>query len=283
MVYLALYVVATPIGNLDDMTLRALETLRRVDAIIAEDTRTYRTLATRHGIPAKSVYSLYKGNESARIEQILPRLRDGLEAALVTESGTPAVSDPGALLVRRCLESGVRVIPIPGPSSLTAALSVAGVFAERIIFIGFLPKNNPAGAIVDLLLGGTAVVCFEHPARLVSTLKDLAARAPTARVVITRELTKKFEECRAGSAADAQKAFDGRTVKGEVAIIIEAAPDAGENDDAKKSANESALRWLKSLRDESVSLSSAVRVVSQMLNLPKRAVYAEALKLWEAA
>ena len=221
---LALYVVATPVGNLEDITLRALKILKEVEAVIAEDTRTFRKLSLRHSLPPKPVYSLYQGNESARVEQLLPRLQAGLEAALVTESGTPAVSDPGALLVRRCLESAVRVVPIPGPSALTAALSIAGVFAGRVTFVGFLSRKNPALDLLEILHSGSAAVFFEHPGRLARTIAQVSEAAPGARLVIGRELTKQFEEVWSGTAADAAGAFAARTVKGEGVVGAEPAP-----------------------------------------------------------
>lgn len=276
---MALYVVATPIGNMEDMTYRAVNTLRQVDAVVAEDTRTYRNLATRFSIPAKPVYSLYKGNESARADQLLPKLQDGLEAALISESGTPAVSDPGALLVRRCLESGVRVIPIPGPSTLTAILSVAGIFSTRVAFLGFLPKKNPIGDVVRTMEDGTPVVFFENARRAIRTFEDLAAAAPRARLVVGREMTKKFEEIWNGPAADAPAAFQKKTLKGELAVAVDPAPKpSSESGPAVDCARALAL-----LKEENIPLSSAVRILSKQLGASRRVLYAEALKVWKTA
>ena len=274
---MALYVVATPIGNLDDMTIRAVDTLRKVEAIIAEDTRTYRKLSTRFSIPNKPVYSLYKGNESARTEQLLPKLLEGLEAALVSESGTPTVSDPGALLVRRCLDSGVRVVPIPGPSTLTALLSASGIFCPHFTFLGFLPDKKPVEAVVKALDAGNTVVFFENPRRMAAVLDQLAAAAPTARLVVGRELTKKFEEIWSCRAADAPEMFRLKSLKGEMAVVVE--PDRGAAADREPDLTN--LRSsLSRFRNDSVPLATAVRRLADDFDLPRRRIYAEALKLY---
>lgn len=278
---LALYVVATPIGNLDDISARAVRTLREADAIIAEDTRTYRKLATRHSIPNKTVYSLYKGNESGRVNQLLPMLQKGLNAALVSESGTPAVSDPGALLLRRCLDAHVPVVPIPGPSALTAILSISGIFSDKITFLGFLSKKNPAADILAAMKTGAAVVFFEHPRRLGRTLERLADAAPGVRLVIGRELTKRFEEIWSGRIEEAPAVFGKRLLKGEIVVVIEP-PDSGGSKPSMADPDESlrARESILKLRAAKVPLSAAVRQVARDLNLPRRALYAEALKLY---
>ncbi len=264
---------------MDDITLRALKTLREADAIVAEDTRTYRKLSTRHGIPNKPVYSLYKGNESARVENLLPKLQEGLNAALVSESGTPAVSDPGALLVRRCLESAVPVIPIPGPSSLTAILSVAGIFSDRVTFFGFLSKKKSIKQIVETVESGGAAVFFENPRRLVPTLEQLSSALPEARLVIGRELTKRFEEIWSGRLDAGVAAFEKRNLKGEIAVVIEPGSSSGRKSDAVPDFRE-ARTALSKLREANISLSTAVRQVARELSLSRRALYAEALKLY---
>lgn len=278
---LALYVVATPIGNMEDITLRALKTLKEVQAIIAEDTRTYRKLAARHAIPAKPVYSLYKGNESARVEQILPRLADGLEAALVTESGTPAVSDPGALLIRRCLESGVRVVPLPGPSSLAAAISIAGIFSGPVTFLGFLSKKKPGKELLETMASGSSVVFFEHAGRLPATLKMIADQMPGARVVVAREMTKRHEEIWNGTASCAADEFGKKSVKGEVVVIAEPVGDAGNGDDVDCTTQ--IRETLAKLRDQGVSVSVAVRQIGRLPGVARREIYRQALEIYSVA
>ncbi|MBI4178261.1 16S rRNA (cytidine(1402)-2'-O)-methyltransferase [bacterium] len=277
---MALYVVATPIGNLEDITGRALRILREVQAVIAEDTRTYRKLATRYGIPAKPLYSLYKGNESARARQILPKLQEGLEAALVSESGTPGVSDPGALLVRQCLEAGVRVVPIPGPSSITAVLSAAGIFAWPVVLFGFLSGKQTLDHVLQAVTAGQTAVFFEHPARLPKTLNLLSEKAPSLRAVIGRELTKHFEQIWAGPVSDAGKAFDARNLKGELVIALEPRPGEARRAAVSEENIDRARSALQELRDARMTLSSAVRKVGAEAGVPRKRLYDEALKIW---
>ena len=268
---------------MDDITIRALKTLKDVASIIAEDTRSYRILAARHGIPNKPVYSLYKGNESARVEQILPDLQGGLEAALVSECGTPAVYDPGALLVRRCLESGVSVVPIPGPSSLTALLSVAGIFSGDIVFLAFLPKKHPVKEIIRVLESRSVAVFFEHPRRFHKTIKELYVQAGSSRMVLGREMTKHFEEIWSGTVDDAKTKFEGRVLKGEIAVMVE--PPAGRLDRTADEIQMDQQRLRETLllsKNANVPLSSAVRQIAREMGLPKRDVYALALKVWES-
>ena len=267
---------------MDDITLRALKTLQGADAIITEDTRTYRKLAERHAIPNKPVYSLYKGNESARVEQILPMLAEGLSAALVSESGTPAVSDPGALLVRRCLDAGIQVIPVPGPSTLTAAMSIAGIFSGPITFFGFLPKKNPAADVISALDGGATAVFFERPDRLPNTLRELAAGRPDTRLVVARELTKRFEEIWSARAADAARICEKKIAKGEVVVVAE--PPAENNSAAREAGGEErmckARETLSEFRNARVPLSTAARLAARFLGMPRRELYREALVVY---
>lgn len=276
---MALYVVAGPIGNLEDISFRAVRTLREVEAIIAEDTRTFRKLAQTYNLPNKTVYSLYKGNESGRVAQLVPKLQAGLEAALVSEAGTPAVSDPGAMLVRACLENGVRVIPIPGPSSFTAVLSAAGVYAWPVVFFGFLPKKKSVDDVSRTVMEGRTAVFFESPRRFPETLKALSSSLPDARLVVGRELTKHFEEIWSGKAADAAAAFAGRTLKGELVLVVEPTA-AGSKSEISEDRMGRARAELGRLRDAKITLSSAVRKISSEHDLPRGRIYQEALKIW---
>lgn len=219
---MALFVVATPIGHLEDITLRALETLKRVDLVIAEDTRSYRVLAQRHGLPARRVYSLYKGNEPGRVKQVLPWLIGGMSAALVSENGTPALSDPGALLIQACVDQRIPIVPVPGPSALTAALSVCPHARLPVTFLGFLPKRaaDRVKALTPCLSAAGTAVFFENPGRLAASLACVAATFPRARVTVCRELTKLHEEIWSGDAAGARDEFGSRRVKGEVTVLV---------------------------------------------------------------
>ncbi len=279
---MALYVVATPIGNMEDITLRGVSTLKRVQAVIAEDTRSYRKLAVRLDIPAKPVFSLYKGNESARVDHLIPKLKEGLEAALVSESGTPAVSDPGALLVRRCHESGIRVIPVPGASAVAAILSVAGHFCDRVTFFGFLSKRNRIDDAARELSQGAAVIFFDHPARIFRSLEAFADRGIPLRAVMGRELTKLHEEIVSGTLPDLIAALRGRALKGEIVVLLEPVrgPVSLPEELERQSQGEDLLRQF---HKDNLSLSDSVKVAARQTSLPRRRLYAQALKIWNRA
>jgi 16S rRNA (cytidine1402-2'-O)-methyltransferase len=225
-----LFVVATPIGNLEDITLRALRVLRGVDLIAAEDTRRTRVLLQAYGVRAP-VVSCFAQNEERRGPELVARLRAGARVALVTDAGTPGVSDPGFRLVRRCRAAGVPVVPVPGPSAVVAVLSAAGVPADRFVFEGFLPaKPGRRLARLRALQGlDRPIVLYESPHRLLGTLQAIEAVFGPAEVVLAREVTKRFEEFRAGSAAGLQAGVASAGIRGEVTLVVNpraAAPEA---------------------------------------------------------
>jgi len=217
-----LYVVATPIGNLEDITLRALRVLREVDLIAAEDTRHTRKLLDRYKIKKRMV-SYHEHNERERAERIIEDLKSGMKVALVSDSGTPAISDPGYVLIRRCVEEGIEVIPIPGPSALLAALSVSGLPVHRFIFEGFLPhKSGKRRNRLRQLAGEEGTIIFyESPHRLLKTLSDILEILGNRRVVIARELTKVHEEIFRGSIEEALERFGEGECRGEFTILVE--------------------------------------------------------------
>jgi 16S rRNA (cytidine1402-2'-O)-methyltransferase len=216
-----LAVCATPIGNLDDVTLRLLEELRSADVILCEDTRHTRVLLDRHGISGARLLSYHEHNEAKRTSELLPRLLAGERVALVSDAGMPGISDPGARLIGAALEQGVPVTVLPGPSAVDTALVAAGFAADRYQFVGFLPRS--AGALTALWRGlaGWAypVVAFESPRRLPATLRSLAAAQPGREVAVCRELTKKFEEVVRGSAAEVSARF-AEPPKGEITLVL---------------------------------------------------------------
>ena len=213
--------VATPIGNLEDITLRALRTLRECDVVVAEDTRRTRALLTAHGI-ARPVVSLPAFDEQRRVPDVLARLDAGQRLALCTDAGTPALSDPGARLVRAARAAGHEVVPIPGPSAVTTALSASGLPADSFWFLGFLPRT--AGRLVraleEPLRTGRTVVFFESPVRLAKTLRRLASLAGDREVVVARELTKKHETFHMGTALQLADAFDESPPRGECTVLV---------------------------------------------------------------
>lgn len=220
-----LYVVATPIGNLEDITLRALRILGEVHAVLAEDTRRTRTLYERHGIsmPAGGFVSCHEHNESARVERAVESLREGRDLALVTDAGTPAISDPGYRLVRAVWEAGLSVVPIPGACAMTAALSAGGLPTDRVTFAGFPPKK--AGArrrwLDELKTAPGTLVLYAAAREVPTILDDLAATRDNAEVVIFREITKAFEECSRGLASEVAADWRESPRKGEVTILAD--------------------------------------------------------------
>lgn len=216
-----LYLVGTPIGNLRDITLRALDTLRDVDLILAEDTRQTRKLCARHEIDA-NLMSCHKFNEAARAAWVIERVEAGAAVAMVTDSGMPAVSDPGARLVAACRKAGLPITVVPGPSAVTAAIALAGCVETPFVFEGFLPvKSGGRRRKIEALAGESRpVVLYESPYRLVKLLTLLDELLPEREIFVGRELTKKFEECRGGTPGEILEAYANRTVKGELVVVL---------------------------------------------------------------
>ncbi|HEV8439181.1 MAG TPA: 16S rRNA (cytidine(1402)-2'-O)-methyltransferase [Methylomirabilota bacterium] len=218
-----LYVVATPIGNLEDLTLRALRVLKEVHLVACEDTRRTRGLLTHFDIHV-SVTSYFEHNKVGKGEVLLRALREGKSVALVTDAGTPGISDPGFLLVRMAQEAGIPVVPIPGPSAVVAALSAAGVPADRFLFDGFLPvkpgrRRHRLEALRDLHM---TVVCYESPHRILATLEAITEVFGEVELVVARELTKQFEEIVRDTPRRLGEHFARAAVRGEFTLVIPA-------------------------------------------------------------
>ena len=267
-----LYVVATPIGNLADASPRSIELLRAADLVACEDTRTTRTLLARHGIAARTL-ALHEHNERAASANLIEALRAGKNVALVSDAGTPGVSDPGALLVAQAHRSGIRVSPVPGPSAAATAFSAAGFPAGGFLFAGFLPASASARrkALAALELPWP-VILYEAPHRIAATLEDLEARfGPQRQVAIARELTKRFEEVARlplGEARAWLSAVAGRE-QGEFVLVLA----AGE---PRAPAALDAERVLEVLL-ESLAPSEAARLAARITGLPRRDLYRRAL------
>ncbi len=272
-----LYVVATPVGNAADVTLRALWILRMADCIAAEDTRTTAPLLARYGIDNRLV-ALHQHNEEAAARPLLERLERGERVALVSDAGTPAISDPGALLVRAALAAGLRVIPVPGASSLTAALSVAGVRTADIRFLGFAPARGPARRRywAQVAAAAGATVIFEAPHRLAATARDISeVLEPARRIVLMRELSKKFETVVQTTAAGLAPLVESSAARGEYVLVIDA-PVAGPAASAQQAAGDAldpvTLRWLAELARE-LPASRAAAVAARATGLPRELLY----------
>jgi 16S rRNA (cytidine1402-2'-O)-methyltransferase len=216
-----LYVVATPIGNLEDITLRALRVLKEVDLVACEDTRRSRALLSHFGIHVP-VTSYFEGNKLAKGEMLVRALTEGKSVAVVTDAGTPGISDPGFLLVRTALEAGISVVPVPGPSAVIAALSVAGVPADRFVFEGFLPvkPGRRRHRLEELRALQMTIVCYESPHRIAATLEAIGEVFGDGEIVVARELTKQFEELVRGVPARLGERFAPGRARGEFALVI---------------------------------------------------------------
>jgi len=267
-----LYVVATPIGNLEDVTLRALRVLREVSLIAAEDTRTTRKLLAHYDIRARLI-SYNEHNKAARTPRLLAALRDG-DVALVSEGGTPVISDPGQDLVTAALEAGFTVTPIPGPSAVTAALAVSGLSTRQFTYLGFLPRRagERRRLFAALRDDPRTIVAFESPHRLLRSLSDMHAEWSERRIAVCRELTKLFEEVFRGSISEALEHFADRP-RGEFTLVVEgstgpAAPDF-----------EEVRQDLQKRRSDGEPAKRAVAEVAQRYGLPHRRVYRMWLEL----
>ena len=270
-----LHLVATPIGNLGDITLRAIETLRGVDLIACEDTRTTSVLLARNGIATRSTPYHEHNAERARAG-LIEKLQAGARIALVSDAGTPLISDPGYKLVMAALEAGVAVTTCPGPSAMLAALTLSGLPSDRFFFAGFMPNRGAARRTVlaELAPIKATLIVYEAPHRLAESLADMAAVLGPRLAAVARELTKRFEEVRRGSLATLAAHYDeAGAPKGELVIVI--GPPGEATFSLTDSAIDSRLRTLL----ETSSLREAAAELAAATGLPRRMLYARALKL----
>ncbi|HZR94730.1 MAG TPA: 16S rRNA (cytidine(1402)-2'-O)-methyltransferase [Gaiellaceae bacterium] len=263
-----LAVCATPIGNLDDVTLRVLAELRAADVVLCEDTRRTRTLLDRHGIEAR-LLSYHEHNEAARTAELLPRLLAGERFALVSDAGLPGISDPGARIVAAALDAGVPVTVLPGPSAVETALVASGLVGGRYQFVGFLPRSDTAVRALwtELAAWPWPAVAFESPQRLPQSLRALADVDPARPVAVCRELTKRFEEVVRGSAAEVAGRFDAPP-KGEITLVVGGGADARASADA-----DAALAAVSELVDAGVPRKRAAELVSRLTGVPRNRLY----------
>jgi 16S rRNA (cytidine1402-2'-O)-methyltransferase len=267
--------VATPIGNLGDISRRAIETLQNVDIIACEDTRVTGVLLQRFAITTPM--TIYHDHNADRVRpQIMERLQRGDAVALVSDAGTPLISDPGYKLVRDCAETGIPTIPLPGPSALMAALAVAGLPTDRVLFAGFLPTKTGARreSLMEFRSLRATLVFYESPQRLADTLKDMGEVYGARAAAVCRELTKLHEEVRRGDLETLAESYAAApTPKGEVVIVVAGAPE-------EQAVNDQATVD-QSLRDAlaTMSVRDAAATVAEALNQPRREIYARALAL----
>jgi 16S rRNA (cytidine1402-2'-O)-methyltransferase len=270
----ALFVVATPIGNLRDITLRAIDTLRDADRVLAEDTRRTRALLSHLGIAGKPVERLDAHAEDADIPRVLSRLALGERIALVTDAGTPTVSDPGGRLIRAAAAQGARVIPIPGPSAVMAAVSLSGLVTAGFRFMAFLPRSGPERreALSQIAATPEAVVLFESPQRVAATLAELALVMPDREAVLARELTKIHEEAVRGKLA-VLAALPEREWMGEVTLVL--------GQEAERSTPRLREEEIDARIDAGLSQGRRAKDIAEALSLetglPKRELYARVI------
>jgi 16S rRNA (cytidine1402-2'-O)-methyltransferase len=266
---MGLAVCATPIGNLEDVTLRVLAELRGADLVLAEDTRHTRGLLNRHGIPAR-LLSYHEHNEAARVAELLPRLAAGERVALVSDAGMPAISDPGARLVRAALAAGVEVTVLPGPSAVETALVASGLSADRYAFVGFLPRKPAELAALwrELAEWPWPVVAFESPHRLAASLRSLAELDGAREAAVCRELTKRFEQIARGTVAELAARFSAPP-KGEVTLVVAAALDSA----LAAHAVDAALAAVAELVAAGTPRRRAAEVVARLTDTSRNVLY----------
>jgi 16S rRNA (cytidine1402-2'-O)-methyltransferase len=267
-----LYIVATPIGNLEDITIRAIRVLKEVRLIAAEDTRRTRILLDKYQIPTP-LTSLHDHNESKKSGSILAKLQHGDDIAYVSDAGTPGISDPGYILVREAISRGIAVAPVPGPSALVTALSVSGLPMDRFVFLGFLPAKpvRRRELLASLEQEDRTLVFYESPRRLSATLHDLDGLFGEREVVVAREMTKIYEEYLRGTAGKLMSLLGDMQIRGEVTLIV-----AGCAGEAPEYSDEELLRYGEEVRREGgerLSLRDRADRISQETGVSRRRIY----------
>ncbi|MGM0502182.1 MAG: 16S rRNA (cytidine(1402)-2'-O)-methyltransferase [Bacillota bacterium] len=272
-----LYVCGTPIGNLKDITLRALETLKEVDLIAAEDTRRTQKLLNYYEIETP-LTSYYEHNAQQKKKELLSKIKKGTTVALVSDAGMPTISDPGYKLIRLLRDEGIEVIPIPGPTAMTSALVVSGLATDKFVFEGFLPrkKGERRKYLQDLETEARTMIFYESPRRLVKTLKDILEVLGNREIVVCRELTKKFEEKINGTVSELLTEFKKDNPKGEIVIVLEGGT---KNKDGVDWKDLSLLQHVKLEMKEGATKKEAIKLVAKQRNLPKNEVYQIATKI----
>jgi 16S rRNA (cytidine1402-2'-O)-methyltransferase len=276
-----LYIVATPIGNLDDTSPRALRVLEKVKCVACEDTRRTRRLLNRFGVSTRTL-SCHKFNERERLEKVLGILRAGDDVALVSDGGTPAVSDPGALLVDAALDEGIRVSPVPGPSAPVCLLSASGETGGRFLFEGFLPHRGGERRrrLRELRSFLDAIVLFESPRRIRETLADIAEVMGDRRIVVGRELTKIHETIERGTPSEVLESLPAAEVRGEITVVI-AACDPATVGAVEERSRRVLTTWAESLKQAGGDPRAALRRAARGLGLKRAELYRLLVELGE--
>jgi 16S rRNA (cytidine1402-2'-O)-methyltransferase len=268
-----LYIVATPIGHLRDITLRALDVLKGVNLIAAEDTRHTKQLLTHYGIKTRLI-SYHDHNEKERTPFLVEQLRSGETVALVSDAGTPTISDPGYVLIQAAINAGFPVTVIPGVSSVTAALSISGLSSNEYLFVGFIGKKE-RHRLTDLAVEQRTIIFFESPKRILTFIRSLLPIFGDRHGVLCRELTKYHEEVIRGPLSHIEETLSSRSeIKGECVLLV-----SGSEKEKEMPMEDLRKVLTQRLSDPTVSLSEAVKEITQTYGLPKRQVYEEALRI----
>lgn len=273
-----LYVVSTPIGNMEDITLRALRILKEVQLIAAEDTRHTKKLLNAYDINTP-LTSLYDQNELKKSSYIISRLSDGMDVAYVSDAGTPGISDPGYILVNQAVRNLIRVVPVPGPSAVVAALSAAGLPMDSFVFSGFLPsrKGKRRQFMKSLKDETKTIVFYESPRRVISTLQEIEEIFGNRQAVIGRELTKVYEEILRGTVSELIDSLKEKQIKGEFTLII-----SGAEKSPKSYSHEKVITRFKELQNNSkLSTRDIINILSKELEVPKKNIYKDVLQFKE--
>ncbi|MGI9533788.1 MAG: 16S rRNA (cytidine(1402)-2'-O)-methyltransferase [Thermodesulfobacteriota bacterium] len=275
-----LYIVSTPIGNLSDITFRAIEILKYADIIACEDTRHTKKVLNHYNIKA-STTSYHEHNEDSKSERLLKELLKGKNIALVTDAGTPCISDPGFKIVSHAIKNGVKVVTVPGASSVISSLTLSGLPTNSFSFYGFVPrtKKHIFSLIDNIKILKTTLIFFESPNRIIKTLNYFLDGLGNRNAAVCRELTKLHEEVIHGTLEEIIKKMEIKeSIKGEICLLIE-----GFQENKRDELNDDLIlvhNKLKSLKSLKISLKDAVKVVSQEINLPKKEIYQKALEIW---
>lgn len=267
-----LYIVSTPIGNLEDITLRALRILKEADVIAAEDTRHSLKLLNHYGI-SKPLISYWGEKEKIRAGEVLSRLRSGQSVALISDAGTPGISDPGSVLIGRAIEEGISVVSVPGPSALLAAISISGLLIKEFTFAGFLPpqKSRRQKMLMELKMEKRPIIFYEAPHRILETIEDMRVIFGERKAALIKEITKLYEEALRGSFSDIVSLLDTRTIAGEYVIVVEGRRVA---DVSLKDA----LDEIGLLMKRGSGRKEAVKIISEQYGLSKKELYDRSLE-----
>jgi 16S rRNA (cytidine1402-2'-O)-methyltransferase len=266
-----LYVVATPIGNLEDISARALRLLKEVDLIAAEDTRHSLKLLSHFGI-SKPLVSYWSEKEKTKAEEIIERLKSGANVALISDAGTPGISDPGAVLIRRAIEENIRIIPIPGPCALIAALSISGLNTESFTFAGFLPPKpgQRQKRLTELVYATETLIFYEAPHRIIECLEDMLQVFGDRHASVSKEISKMYEDVFRGTLSEVIMALQRSTIAGEYVITLEGFRK-------KEVSFDEALAEVQSLLKKGLGRKEAVKAVAESYNISKKELYDKSL------